>query len=178
MHLPWSFGLLPWQLRWTNWETRAFSVPRQYLCFCRVRDLSTYTCSSTRKGLSMAWGRGPWWTSRHIALSALVRGHDSEAMSKRLNKNLSNGQLITHIMLHYFYFGTVSCQFLPFYRVHTKEKSTSACCSFNYSRRMHNVSNAAQNLDTIQFNARFSQESHLLLKSSRVFKTLHGEILQ
>lgn len=61
-------------------------VLQQYLCFCLVRILFTYTSSSWCKGLSIAWGRGPWWTSLHTALSAPVRGQGSEAMSSKCHK--------------------------------------------------------------------------------------------
>lgn len=58
----------------------------QYLCFCLVLVLSTYTWSSRGKGFSIAWGRGPQWTSLHTALSAPVRGQGSDAMMVLLSK--------------------------------------------------------------------------------------------
>lgn len=72
-------------------------VLKQYLCFCLVRVLSTYTWSSKCKGLSIAWGRGPWWTSLHIALSAPVRGQGSNAMVVTVNKSIyvKNEQLFS-----------------------------------------------------------------------------------
>lgn len=74
----------PWFATSMDHRTAPFLEFYQYLCFCLVRILSTYTCSSKCKGLSTAWGRGPWWTSLHTALSAPVSGQGSEAIRSRL----------------------------------------------------------------------------------------------
>lgn len=122
-----------------------FCLFLQYLCFCLVLVLSTYTWSSRGKGFSIAWGRGPQWTSLHTALSAPVRGQGSDAMMVLLSKTNFIRKLLNEL-----------CRVHLSTMLTTKNSShTLTNCGlikfiFPSFNKNHHISNITTNLDTLQ----------------------------